>query len=326
MPDSLLLTPTFIKTLATLPVQGRQDIRVSESPYFLPNIPSECERLNLQHLILHQFFKRQFFVPLGQARQAAVPGTGSWNDQIVERVQQRDAPNNAAAPKRILDVGCGTGQWALAIAQQFPTAQVVGLDIVTPARPFPLPLPPNFTFTEANILRGLGAFADGAFDFVHMRCLGLGIPGTRWQMVINELARVTMPGGWVESVEIGLPHEGGPAFATVHTMIEHILAARGLDLTSLQRIDAYLRQATPAMHTISSYAVDIPIGAAGGAHGARMSWNVLLQLNNLASFFLQARCWDAATWQDLRQQVEAELSQAEYQPGVTVSIAMGQRR
>ncbi len=327
MPDPSLLTPATIQAVTTLPIHGRHDLSCAESPYFLPNSLSECERLNLQHLILQMFFKRQFFVPFGQTpRQTAALGTGSWNEQVVERARQRGASAPAPLPARILDVGCGTGQWAIGMAQQFPNAQVVGLDIVSPARPFPAPLPPNFAFSEVNVLRGLGDIPDASFDFVHMRDVGQGIPAQQWQRVINELVRVTVPGGWIETVELSLPHDGGPAFTAIHAMIAQILTARGVDVAYAQRVDSYLRQATPGVQAISSHASEIPIGSAGGGHGTRMAWNVLLGFDNLAPFFVQTRCWDTATWKQLRAMVEAELNQPEHQPSMTVTVAMGQRR
>ncbi|MBA2679886.1 MAG: class I SAM-dependent methyltransferase [Ktedonobacteraceae bacterium] len=326
MPDSPSSNPAFLKTLATMPINGRDVTSPAESPYFLPNILMECKRLDLEHFIYHRFFQQHFFAPIGQSHHIAGATTGSWTDRVIERALQREIAPDPSAPKRILDIGCGTGQWAMAMAKQFPNAWVVGLDSVAPARPFPVPLPANFTFLEANILHGLPAFGDASFDFVHMRCLGWGIPAQQWQHVIDELARVTVPGGWIETVEADLPHDTGPAFATVRTMLETILAARGVDLACSRRIDSYLRHATPSVHAISSYTRDIPLGAAGGGHGARMAWNVLLQLDVLAPFFLQTHCWDAPTWQALRAQIEAEFNLEDAQPSVTMSIAMGQKK
>mgnify|MGYP000100100360 CR=1 FL=1 len=32
-------------------------------------------------------------------------------------------------PARIVDIGCGPGRWTQALAQRYPNAQVIGLDI-----------------------------------------------------------------------------------------------------------------------------------------------------------------------------------------------------
>jgi SAM-dependent methyltransferase len=326
MPDSPLLTPAFLKALATMPIEGRENIPAMASPYLLPNTLNECKRLDLQHFIFKQFFKRQYFAPIGRSQQSTVTTTGSWNDQIIERVLQNENVPHVAAPKRILDVGCGTGQWALDMAKQFPQSAVVGVDIVPPARPFTAPLPPNFAFLQANILQPLTALANDSFDFVHMRCLGWGIPATLWQSVLHELVRVTAHGGWIETVEADLPRDTGPAYDSVRTMLETILSTRGVDLANTRRIDSFLRQATTDVQGIASYTLDIPVGANGGGHGPRMAWNILLELDNLTPFFLQTHCWEAQPWRELRQQIEAEFEREEYQPSVTIAVTIGQKR
>ena len=40
------------------------------------------------------------------------------------------------APSRILDIGCGSGVWSLAVAQRFPKAEVTGLDLPAVVRRF----------------------------------------------------------------------------------------------------------------------------------------------------------------------------------------------
>ena len=55
------------------------------------------------------------------------------------------------SPAAILDIGCGTGRWAMEMAVQFATAQVIGIDIMTPTPFVSLgqgldQVPPNIRF------------------------------------------------------------------------------------------------------------------------------------------------------------------------------------
>ena len=96
-----------------------------------------------------------------------------------------------AAPKRVLDLGTGTGLAAFVAARRFPEAEVVGVDLapamVEQARqrtPPELAERVRFEQADASQLR----FEDGAFELVQLANM---IP------FFDELARVTAPGGHV---------------------------------------------------------------------------------------------------------------------------------
>jgi len=101
-------------------------------------------------------------------------------------------------PKQILDIGCGTGIWAIEVADKFPGSQVYGIDI-SPVQP--LYLPDNCHFHLENVLQGL-SFHDEKFDLIQSRCLGASWPDRRWPGYVQEIYRMTKPGGWVQLLEI----------------------------------------------------------------------------------------------------------------------------
>ena len=137
-------------------------------------------------------------------------------------------------PRRMLDVGCGTGRWAAEMAAEFPGASVVGLDLVLPTNVEPMLAPlgslaGNVAFVEGDALAGL-PFADGAFDYVHMALLYSDLPAVHWPGLIREMARVTRPGGWVECVEPGEAiYDPSPAYARSARWINELCRQRGLD-------------------------------------------------------------------------------------------------
>ena len=73
-------------------------------------------------------------------------------------------------PKRILDVGTGTGIWAVEVAEEFPTAAVIGNDL-SPIQP--KWVPPNLTF-EIDDIESEWSFSTG-FDLIHSRHMDFAI-------------------------------------------------------------------------------------------------------------------------------------------------------
>jgi SAM-dependent methyltransferase len=94
----------------------------------------------------------------------------------------------ASPPRRVLDLGTGTGAVARLVAERFPEAEIVGADMATQmieeARR--VTDSPRITYQVADAQKL--PFADGAFDLV---TLGNMIP------FFGELARVVKPGGRV---------------------------------------------------------------------------------------------------------------------------------
>ncbi|HTR79819.1 MAG TPA: methyltransferase domain-containing protein [Gemmatimonadaceae bacterium] len=96
---------------------------------------------------------------------------------------------------RILDAGCGTGEIASRLAQLYPHARVLGVDILDAhlalARSRYAGLAPRLTFEHQSIFEL--SMPDGTFDLTVCRHVLHSIPFP--ERVIAELARVTRPGG-----------------------------------------------------------------------------------------------------------------------------------
>lgn len=115
----------------------------------------------------------------------------------------------------ILDAGCGTGEGASRLAELFPLAQVLGVDIIDThldlARSRHAQLAPRLSFDHQSIFE-LGA-ADRSFDLTVCRHVIHSIPHP--DRVLAELARVTRRGGYLHLIpeDYGMLHfqrdEGG---------------------------------------------------------------------------------------------------------------------
>lgn len=102
------------------------------------------------------------------------------------------------SPQRILDVGTGTGIWAIDAADKFPAAEVIGTDL-SPIQP--RWVPPNCRF-EVDDAELEWTFKPESFDFVHARNLAQSI--SDWKKLMGEIYRCTQPGGIVELAELGV--------------------------------------------------------------------------------------------------------------------------
>lgn len=218
-------------------------------PYALPSDLGEMNRLDFQHFVLRQAFKGNFAAPISN-------------------------------PASILDVGSGTGRWAKEMAALFPAASVTGLDIKEPvageqsaSSAATDPRPANYRFVPGNILEGL-PFPDASFDFVHQRLLFFAIPSDRWQFVLNELIRVTRPGGWVEVVEGHYGYEPmGPAAQLIADVMLSTMQKRGIDPRNSARLDQYLL--TAGFQPVQTRTVKLPVGDWGGRLGQLAATDVL---------------------------------------------------
>jgi SAM-dependent methyltransferase len=100
-------------------------------------------------------------------------------------------------PKRVLDIGCGTGKWCIEMAKEFPRCQVEGIDL-SPIQP--AVTPDNVDFFIDDIRRREWWKSAQPYDYIHTR-MSLGIfPDFR--EIIQKGFNNLEPGGWMESQEL----------------------------------------------------------------------------------------------------------------------------
>ncbi|KAH7030048.1 UMTA methyltransferase family protein [Macrophomina phaseolina] len=145
---------------------GRRYHAHREGLYFLPEDEKEQDRLGL----------------MGHCFTLAMDGE-------LYRAPLRD-------PKLCLDIGTGTGVWALDLADKYPDCQVIGTDL-SPIQPHWTAPNCKFIVDDAN---ADWVFSEkGQFDLIHARYIYAGVEdwGKLWRQAYEHLR----PGGWVESHE-----------------------------------------------------------------------------------------------------------------------------
>ncbi len=257
-------------------------------PYALPSDLGEINRLDFQHFVLRQAFKGNYAAPISAI----------------------------SDPSSILDVGSGTGRWAKEMAATFPNASVTGIDIKQPATDGPnAPSttsdigPANYTFVPGNILEGL-PFANSSFDFVHQRLLFFAIPTDRWQFVLNELYRVTRPGGWVEVVEGHYGYEPmGPAAQRIAGAMLPAMLHRGIDPRMSAHLEQFLTNA--GLQHVQTRVIKLPVGDWGGRLGQLAATDVL-SFSQAAKPLLLAQGMSESDYAQLVEMMRRECEQLHY--------------
>ncbi|EEU37404.1 uncharacterized protein NECHADRAFT_101990 [Fusarium vanettenii 77-13-4] len=148
---------------------GRTYHRYKDGKYNLPNDNEENERLDLQHhLCLLTFDNKLGLCP---------PNLPDSN------------------VKRVLDLGTGTGIWAIDFGDEHPEAEVVGVDL-SPSQPNMVP--PNVQFLIDDIDEDWTYTKP--FDYIHSRMMNFSVQD--WPVYLQKIYDNLTPGGWVELQEV----------------------------------------------------------------------------------------------------------------------------
>ncbi|KAF2454650.1 putative methyltransferase [Lineolata rhizophorae] len=148
---------------------GRKYHKYKEGKYVLPSDDAESDRLDLQHhlFLMTTDFKLSLAPVSPDARYA-------------------------------LDVGTGTGIWAVDFAQEHPNCQVIGVDLSPSQTDF---VPVNCQF-EVDDVEEPWTWSH-KFDYIHCRMMNASFKD--WRKFFRQCFDNMTPGGWLEMQDTDFP-------------------------------------------------------------------------------------------------------------------------
>ncbi|CAO2657158.1 Nn.00g032840.m01.CDS01 [Neocucurbitaria sp. VM-36] len=149
-------------------IEGRLYPTYGKHEYGMPMDEKEMDRNDLQHHKYNLLLRDRLFV-------APISDEQLSSDSC-----------------RILDLGTGTGIWAIDMADKYPNAEVIGVDIAATQPPF---VPPNCIF-EIDDVEEDWPYRPAHFDFIHGRDLMTAVRD--WPRLLQQAYTHLKPGGWIQ--------------------------------------------------------------------------------------------------------------------------------
>jgi SAM-dependent methyltransferase len=154
--------------------------RSSQPPqgaYFLNRDWQSSARLSLQHYVC--------YTRMGHL----------LHPKVEAFIKSRSSP-------KILDLGTGTGIWAVEASRTFPAATVTGLDIADNQFPPRGTLSKNLNFAKYSFFDPIPEDLMGVFDVVHISFINAALYRGGRDTVMKNVSQLLKPGGWIQWREI----------------------------------------------------------------------------------------------------------------------------
>lgn len=228
---------------------------------------------------------------------------------------------NLSNAQKVLDVGCGKGEWARRLAKRYPHIHVIGVDTslhliqeaVQQATREGLNSLSFYQFGTAQALH----FPGESFDIVHVHSLASFISTVMWSRILDEMVRVLKIGGWLNIVD----YEHG----TTSSLAFNKLAAMGM--AGVRALGGSLAPSSPTMGAAArlyGFLVDAGlIDVAYSVHALDYGSNshpgtraflddFVVDMMNFKPFLLQLGLLDGETFDALLEQTRSNFYRPDF--------------
>ncbi|OMP86261.1 Phosphoethanolamine N-methyltransferase 2, partial [Diplodia seriata] len=142
-------------------------------------------------------------------------------------------------PQRVLDVGTGTGLWAVDMGDRYPSCEIIGTDLSPTQVPY---APPNVRF-EIDDCCSEWTYPENSFDLIHVR----GLTGSvgNWPKFYQECFKHLRPNGYIEQLEFGIDIHTEPAETPYDEILKSfgpLLAEAGDRMSKTFEISTHMTQ------------------------------------------------------------------------------------
>ena len=232
---------------------------------------------------------------------------------------------------RVLDVGCGTGDWSIEAAQTYPTISLVGIDISQRMIEYARAQAKAHQVNDRVEFRVMDAlctldFPAAYFDLVNLRFGSSFVRTWDWPKVVTELLRVTRPGGIVRVTDTEIHQSNSPVLMQLSEMFlcaffrsGHLFEQERTGLTS--HLARLLDQYGCEQVQTKAYALEYQ---AGTAEGEAYYKNAMLFFQTIRPFIQKWGCI-SKDYEALYQQVLIEMQQPNFLATVNLLTAWGSK-
>ncbi|HVU67906.1 MAG TPA: methyltransferase domain-containing protein [Ktedonobacteraceae bacterium] len=221
--------------------------------------------------------------------------------------------------RRVLDVGCGHGEWARRLVRENPHMQVIGVDTslsliqeaIKRSREADLE---GLTFYQFKTTQAL-AFPSESFDIVHVHSLASFISTAMWSRILDEMIRLLKIGGWLNIVDYEHGTTSSAAFNRLAAMgmagvraLGGSIAPASPTLGVAARLYGFLVDAGLIDVAYSVHALDYGVNSHPGTRAFLDDF--VVDMLNFKPFVLQLGLTDSQTFDALLKQTRIDF----YQP------------